>query len=139
MVPSESTPSSKPPSTKPGRVLPPSASLEEFRSDDKLHRWLALFAPLTLFSRANLLIYSNMSEKPPMTPEELVLAKKWAETWKTAGPLLEKIRRDEIRKLDTFKTISHLLGPVDFSREPFVPKPTSGLIEQQAWFKKFRR
>ena len=74
-----------------------------------------------------------------MTPEELVLAKKWAEIWKTAGPLLEKIRRDEIRKLDTFKTISHLLGPVDFSREPFVPKSTSGLIEQQAWFKKFRR
>ena len=80
-----------------------------------------------------------MSEKPSMSPEELALAKKWVETWKTTGPILEKIRRDELRKLDTFKTISHLCGPIDFTQEPFRPKPTSGLVEQQARFKKLRR
>jgi hypothetical protein len=80
-----------------------------------------------------------MSEKSSMSPEELALGKKWGETWKAAGPILEKIRRDELRKLDTYKTISHLCGPIDFTQEPFRPKPTSGLVEQQARFKKLRR
>jgi hypothetical protein len=73
------------------------------------------------------------------TPEELALMKKWVETWKTTGPILERIRREELRNLNTFQAISNLLGTIDFTQEPFRPKPTSGLIEQQAWFKKLKR
>ena len=44
------------------------------------------------------------------TPEQLALGKKWVETWKHAAVELERIKRKEIRELDTYKTISHLVA-----------------------------
>jgi hypothetical protein len=70
------------------------------------------------------------------TPEQIAQTKKWVETWRKAGPELEKIRREEVRNLDAFKTISLLCGPADYRVSPRAPKPTSGLIEQQFWFMK---
>jgi hypothetical protein len=70
------------------------------------------------------------------TPEQVALTKKWVETWRRAGPELEKIRREEVRNLDAFKTISLLCGPADYTVPPRALKPTSGLIEQQFWFMK---
>jgi hypothetical protein len=70
------------------------------------------------------------------TPEQLALGKKWVETWRLAGQDLERIRRKEIRELDTYKTISLLCKSADYTRPPYAPKPWSGLIEQQRWFKK---
>jgi hypothetical protein len=70
------------------------------------------------------------------TPEQLALAKRWVETWKLAAADLERIRRKEIRELDTYKTISLLCGSWDYTKPPFAPKPWSGLIDQQRWFKK---
>ena len=70
------------------------------------------------------------------TPEQVALGKKWVETWSSAGEDLERIRRKEIRELDTYKTILLLCGPTDYTRPPYAPKPWSGLIEQQQWFKK---
>jgi hypothetical protein len=64
--------------------------------------------------------------------------KRWGQAWKTAGPLLERIRREELRKLDTLRTIEALTFAIDFSKDPFRPKPTSGLIEQQRLFTKLR-
>jgi hypothetical protein len=49
---------------------------------------------------------------------------------------LERIRRKEIRELDTYKTISLLCGSADYTKPPYAPKPWSGLIEQQRLFKK---
>jgi hypothetical protein len=74
-----------------------------------------------------------------LTPEEIERTKKWVETWRKAGPILEKIRRNEVRNLDSFKTIAHLCGPADYTVAPRAPKPTSGLIEQQYWFMKAAR
>jgi hypothetical protein len=80
---------------------------------------------------------SDASTTPTkLSPEELVLAKKWVAAWKETGPILERLRREELRKLDTQAALSDLLGPVDFTQEPFRPKPTSGLVQQQAWFMK---
>lgn len=70
------------------------------------------------------------------TPEQLALGKKWADNWKLVAADLERIRREEIRSLDTYKTISLLCGSADYTRVPYAPKPWSGLIEQQRWFKK---
>lgn len=70
------------------------------------------------------------------TPEQLALAKKWVETWKLAATELERIRRRELRELDTYKAISLLCGSADYTKPPYAPKPWSGLIEQQRWFKK---
>jgi hypothetical protein len=61
------------------------------------------------------------------TPEQIALDKKWAETWKLAAKDLERIRRNEIRELDTYKTISTLrLG--GYTRPSYAAGPWSGLI-----------
>lgn len=46
------------------------------------------------------------------------------------------IKNKEIRELDTYAAISLLCGSADFTEPPYAPKPWSGLIEQQRWFKK---
>ena len=70
------------------------------------------------------------------TPEQLALAKRWVENWKLAAVDLERIRRQELRQLDTYRAIELLCGPGDYTRPPRAPKPTSGLVEQQRWFMK---
>ena len=80
-----------------------------------------------------------MSEESSMTPEELILAKKWVATWKTAGPLLEKIRRDEIRKVSTVEAMQLLAGAFDSGAFMFPLRKSSGLVEQQALFQKMRK
>ena len=49
---------------------------------------------------------------------------------------LERIKRKEIRELDTHKTIALLCHDADYTKPPYAPKPWSGLVEQQRWFKK---
>lgn len=70
------------------------------------------------------------------TPEQIALGKKWVETWKLAAEELERIKRKEIRELDTQKALSLLLRDADYTKPPYAPKPWSGLIEQQRLFKK---
>ena len=70
------------------------------------------------------------------SPEQIADGKRWLAAWQRAGPDLERIRRREIRELDTFKGISQLCGPADYTRAPYAPKGSSGLVEQQWWFKK---
>jgi hypothetical protein len=70
------------------------------------------------------------------TPEQIALGKKWVETWKLAGADLERIRRKELRELDTHKAIALLCGPADYTKPPRAPRPYSGLVEQQRLFKK---
>ena len=81
-----------------------------------------------------------MNDTPPAlagwTPEEIALGKRWVDTWRLAGADLERIRRKEIRELDTGLTIALLCGPADYTRPPRSPKPSSGLVEQQRWFLK---
>ena len=79
---------------------------------------------------------SKSSNLDNWTPEERALARKWMETWKLAAVDLERIRRKEIRELDTYKTIELLCTSRDYTKPPYEPKPWSGLIEQQRWFKK---
>jgi hypothetical protein len=73
------------------------------------------------------------------TPEQIAQGKRWVQTWKNAGEAMEALRRKELRELDSYKTIALLCGPADYTREPFAPKPTSGLVEQQRLFSKLRR
>ncbi len=74
-----------------------------------------------------------------MSPEELALAKKYVATWKTTGPILERLRREELKNVDTYQSVQSLSGTFDFSVAPYRPLPSSGLVEQQAWFKKILR
>jgi hypothetical protein len=78
----------------------------------------------------------NPSALTEWTPQQIALGKRWVETWQRAAVELERIRRQEIRELDTYHSIKLLCGPRDYTRPPYAPKPWSGLIEQQRWFKK---
>lgn len=84
-----------------------------------------------------------MAERPASfagwTDEQIIQARQWAQTWKRAGPELERIRKDELRQLDVFQAISCLCGPADYTVPPRAPKPTSGLVDQQLLFMKLPR
>jgi hypothetical protein len=90
----------------------------------------------TIGRHAKIQLMKKPSALANWTPEQIALGKRWVETWKLAAVDLERIRRKEIRELDTYKTISLLCGSADYTKPPYAPKPWSGLIEQQRWFKK---
>lgn len=79
---------------------------------------------------------SKLSE---WTPEQTALAKRWVQTWREAGPELERIRREELRRLGPGQAISLLCGEADYTVPPRAPKPASGLVDQQRWFMKAAR
>jgi hypothetical protein len=79
---------------------------------------------------------SNSSKLSNWTPEQISLGKRWVQTWLEAAPELERIRREELRRLDPLRAIALLCGPADYRVPPRAPKPTSGLVEQQRWFMK---
>lgn len=72
------------------------------------------------------------------TPEQIALGKRWAAAWKSAGEQLEQIRREELRSLNTYRTIEKLCYSRDPSQLPRPPRLTSGLVEMQRWFMKAR-
>jgi hypothetical protein len=73
------------------------------------------------------------------TSDQVADGERWVRTWAQAGPKLEAIRREELRRLDPVAGIARLCGPSDYTVPPRAPQPTSGLVEQQRWFKKLSR
>src|SRR5437763_15429445 len=67
------------------------------------------------------------------TPGQIEDGRLWVETWRQAGIALERIRRAELRGLDTCRAIALLCNSTGARQTPRVPRPTSGLIEQQRW------
>lgn len=70
------------------------------------------------------------------TPDEIASGRRWVQTWRKAGMALEVLRRRELQELDTFTALSHLMTTADYTSPPFAPRPWSGLVEQQRWFRK---
>jgi len=71
---------------------------------------------------------------PKQSHSDDALLRRWVETWRRAGIDLEQIRNAELQSIDTRAVVRHLF-------DGFVPTPgapTSGLIEQQAWFARLR-
>lgn len=64
--------------------------------------------------------------------------KLWIGTWKKAGATLSTIRKRELREIDTQTALSNLADAFESCRLHFTPASTSGLVEQQAWFKLLR-
>jgi hypothetical protein len=67
----------------------------------------------------------------PASPDDS-LRRRWVETWRRAGEELEALRRIEIESVDTREAVRQIFGG-DAPALP-APSPTSGLVEQQAWF-----
>ena len=84
-------------------------------------------------TRVKIRYMNKSSALTDWNPEQLARAKKWVETWRTAGADLERIRRKKIRNLDIYEAISRLCKSDNYT-EP--PKPWSGLVEQQRLFMK---
>jgi hypothetical protein len=82
---------------------------------------------------------SESSSLADWTPEQIARGKQWVRAWAEAGKVMEELRRDELRRLDSQRAIALLCGPADYRVPPRAPKPTSGLIEQQYWFMKAAR
>lgn len=73
------------------------------------------------------------------TAGQVAAGKQWVETWRRAGEALEALRQKELRETDTYRAVALLCRPADYTRPPFAPEPTSGLVEQQRWFTRARR
>ncbi len=66
-------------------------------------------------------------------------AQRWMAAWRSAGPELERIRREEIRHADTPAAIESLQGAFLMAVRDCGLRPGSGLVEQQRWFRRMRR
>ena len=69
--------------------------------------------------------------------DETALIKRWVETWKFAGPELERIKKEELRAMTDREAAADaemiLSVPVD-DWTPESRKVSSGLVEQQRLF-----
>jgi hypothetical protein len=72
-----------------------------------------------------------------MTEKEML--RQWAETWRNAGPELERIRLRELRGEDTLLSLRLLARAFNHATRTHPPDATSGLIEMQRHLAKLRR
>ncbi|MCG2725709.1 MAG: hypothetical protein L6420_05545 [Elusimicrobia bacterium] len=62
--------------------------------------------------------------------------KYWVSCWRKASPQLELLRLQEIRNTDTAKGIKILNDAFDSAISNSRPRKTSGLVEQQMYFRR---
>ncbi len=63
----------------------------------------------------------------------------WVACWKRAGARLEELRREELRHTDTQQSLIALAGAFESCRLHHSASPSSGLVEQQRWFKRLAK
>jgi hypothetical protein len=68
--------------------------------------------------------------------EDREMMRRWVQTWKEAGPELEAIRVREVREADNLKVLAMLEGAFNHALRTLPPRPSSGLVEMQAWLAK---
>ena len=77
------------------------------------------------------------SDNEDMTEKEMI--RRWAQTWKEAGPELEKIRLREVRDEDNLLSLKLLARAFNHATSAQPPGESSGLVEMQRHFAKLRR
>ncbi len=63
----------------------------------------------------------------------------WFERWRHVAPVLEEMRAQDIRQADTVRAMQLLDEAFESAVRLNPPRPTSGLVEQQAIFSRSRR
>jgi len=71
-----------------------------------------------------------------MTVKEM--NRRWARTWKIAGPELERIRLREVRDEDNLLSLRLLAPAFELAVRTQPPDPSSGLVEMQRHLAKLR-
>jgi len=76
------------------------------------------------------------------TPEQIAATRQWVENWKRVGPILEKIRHEELRAMtdeESWQTLDALAAFALGLPGQQNPRTTSGFVEQQRRFKNARK
>lgn len=71
-----------------------------------------------------------------MNDEEKQAIRDYAERWKRVAPILEEERKNRIRSMNTMEFIEATSDLYDFCIRTMEPRLTSGLVIQQALFRK---
>ena len=74
-----------------------------------------------------------------MSPEELELTRRWVETWKRAGPELQRIKDEELANYNHEEHWPAIDQMLQWAHGNARPRTTSGLIEMQKYFMKWRK
>jgi hypothetical protein len=74
-----------------------------------------------------------------MTEQEKAQTRAWIKNWQELGPILENERRKSIRRVNTAEAIAALDLAYRSARLHCPRRETSGLVEQQRWFKRGHR
>lgn len=74
-----------------------------------------------------------------MTEQEKAQMRAWIKNWQELGPILEEERRKSIRRVNTADAIASLELAYKSARLHNPRRMTSGLVEQQRWFKRGHR
>ncbi len=74
-----------------------------------------------------------MAEHKPRSDKE------WVEHWRRLGPILEEIRREELRHFNYEEQLPIIDALLQLGVDYAVPRPTSGLVELQRLLAKGRR
>jgi len=73
-----------------------------------------------------------------MNPSELELAKRWVETWRRAGPELERIQAQELANYNHEEHWPAIDQMLEWAHRNARPRTSSGLLEMQKHFMKWR-
>jgi hypothetical protein len=71
-----------------------------------------------------------------MSEAEKAQVRTWIQAWQTAGPILERCRRESLRQVDTAAAINAFDLAYKSARLHATSRTCSGLVEQQRWFKR---
>jgi hypothetical protein len=74
-----------------------------------------------------------------MTEQEKAQVRAWIKNWQEVEPVLEAERRKSIRRVNTAAAIASLDLAYKSARLHCPRRESSGLVEQQRWFKRGHR
>ncbi len=71
-----------------------------------------------------------------MNNSETAAMREWVARWQKAGPELARLRLQELRHTDVAAAIEQLEDSFQSALLNYPPRLSSGLTEQQRWFKR---
>ena len=74
-----------------------------------------------------------------MSQSENDQIRQWVSCWKEAGARLQELRREQLPRTDTQRSLMNLADAFESCRLHHKPLPTSGFVEQQHWFRRLAK
>lgn len=74
-----------------------------------------------------------------MTEQQKEQTRRWLENWERVGPVLEQERIERVRKTSTPEAVAQLSGDFLWIIRTLPRRLTSGLVQQQALFRRLEK